>query len=59
MRRIRTSRTQKGNPDLRVSYVKGAQIMDRLKKIQNEEWWDNKSRKYLNKSLRRAVSDYE
>ena len=42
-----------------VSYVKGAQIMDRLKKIQNEEWWDNKSRKYLNKSLRRAVSDYE
>ncbi|RAM65109.1 hypothetical protein DS66_05010 [Mesotoga sp. SC_3PWM13N19] len=42
-----------------VSYVKGAQIMDQLKKIQNEEWWDNKSRKYLNKPIRRAVSEYE
>ena len=42
-----------------VSYVKGAQIMGELKKIQNEEWWDNKSRKYLNKPIRRAVSEYK
>ena len=43
-----------------VSYLRGAQIMDKLKKkIQNEEWWDNKSRKYLNKPIRRAVSEYE
>lgn len=42
-----------------VSYVKGAQITDKLKKIQNEEWWDNKARKYLNKSIRQAVEDYK
>lgn len=42
-----------------VSYVKGAQITDKLKKIQNEEWWENKARKYLDKSIRQAVKDYK
>lgn len=42
-----------------VSYVKGAQITDKLKKIQNEEWWENKARKYLDKSIRQAVKEYK